>query len=203
MIGDGLLSRKREVSPSTRAKLQALRQWPVRRAGQFEILSESGAGRKSYRNLGSWWPRETRARTRAGCTWRRIDRSSAIRKTCGAAQRNRRGSCGGPRGGKPGNWPRKRKRMPQRVAREIVNELRMPEAHFYFCGVNVHVYFLIRQIEKQQHHRKHAGRNDIAIGLANRVKQKPVAHQPPVHENVDSIAIRPLHFRTRRKSCHA
>jgi len=38
--------------------------------------------------------------------------------------------------------------MAQCVAREIVDELGMAETHLNFCGVHVHVHFLVRQIQK-------------------------------------------------------
>ena len=78
----------------------------------------------------------------------------------------------------------------------------MPEAHFDLRRMHVHVYFLAGQIDKQQRHRKHVGRQNISIGLVNGMQQQPVAHQPPVHENIDSVAVRSLHFRPRNKPAH-
>ena len=104
----------------------------------------------------------------------------------------------GTRRRKSRNRPRKRKRLSQRIAREIVNELRMPETHFDFRGMNVHVHFLVRQIEEKQHARENARRHDVAIRLADGVQQQPVAHQAPVHKNIDAVAICALHFRAAR-----
>ena len=90
-----------------------------------------------------------------------------------------------------------------RVAREVVNELRMPEAHLDFRRVHVHVHFLVRQIEKKQRHGKHARRHDVAIRLANRVEQQAVAHQAAIHENVDPVAVDALYFGARGEARHA
>ena len=92
--------------------------------------------------------------------------------------------------------------MPQSVAGEIMHERRMPEAHLDFRRVHVHVDFLAVHIQKQQHHRKHARRRDVPVGFVDGVQQQPVPHQPPVHENINSIAIGALHFRSRRKTRH-
>src|ERR1700723_3070304 len=90
--------------------------------------------------------------------------------------------------------------MAKRVTREIVDELRTPETYLNFRRVHVHIDFLVRQIKKQQHDRKYPWGSDVAVGLVDRVKQKAVAHEPPVHENIDSVAVRPLHLGPRRKS---
>ena len=93
--------------------------------------------------------------------------------------------------------------MPHRIAREIVNELRVAESHFDFRRMNVDIHFRIRQLDEKQHDRKNAGRNNVAIRVANRVKDQPVAHQPPVDEHVDAVAIRTVNFRPRHKSRNA
>jgi hypothetical protein len=79
----------------------------------------------------------------------------------------------------------------------------MAKAHFDFRGVDVHVHFLVWHIQKQQHHWENARGHDIAISLADGVQQQAVAHQPPVHENVNAVAIAALHFGARRESTDA
>ena len=90
--------------------------------------------------------------------------------------------------------------MAQRVAREVVDKLRMPEPHFDLSRVHVDVDFLVRQFEEQQHNGENSRRRHVAIRLVNRMQQQPVAHQAPVDENVDAVAVRALHLRTRRES---
>ena len=78
----------------------------------------------------------------------------------------------------------------------------MPEAHLDLRGMNVHVHFLGGQIEKEQDRGKHRGRQNVAVGFVNRVQDQAVAHQPPVHENVNSIAVAALHVGPRSKPAH-
>ena len=112
------------------------------------------------------------------------------------------GSARPARRGKARDRPRLRQRLANRIPREIVHELRMPETHFDLRRMHVHVHFLARQFDKQQRHRKHVGRQNISIRLVNGVQQQPVPHQPAVHENIDAVAVRSLHFRPRNKSAH-
>ena len=75
-----------------------------------------------------------------------------------------------------------------------------PEAHFDFCGMHVDVDFAVRHFEKKQRRGKNRGRENVAIGLVNRMQNQPVAHQAAVHENINSIAVQPLHFGPRSKT---
>ena len=75
-----------------------------------------------------------------------------------------------------------------------------PEAHFDFCGMHVDVDFAVRHFEKKQRRGKNGRRQNVAIGFVNRVQNQPVAHQAAVHENINSIAVQPLHFGPRSKT---
>jgi hypothetical protein len=66
--------------------------------------------------------------------------------------------------------------LADRVAREVVHKLRMPETHLDFRGMNVHVHFFGGQIEKKEHSGKDRGRQHIAIRFVNRVQDQPVSH---------------------------
>ena len=68
--------------------------------------------------------------------------------------------------------------------------------------MHVDVDFVVGHLQKKQRRGKNCRRQDVAIGLVNSVENQPVAHQPTVHENVDSIAIHPLYVWARRKSTY-
>ena len=77
-----------------------------------------------------------------------------------------------------------------------MHKLRMPETHFDFCRMNVHVHFFGGQIEKKQDRGKDRRREHIAVRLVNRMQDQPVTHQAPVHEDVNSVAVAALHVGT-------
>jgi len=68
--------------------------------------------------------------------------------------------------------------------------------------MHVDVDFVVGHLQEKQRCGKNGRRQNVAIGLVNRVQDQPVAHQAPVHKNVDTVAIHPLNIRTRRKSTH-
>ena len=68
--------------------------------------------------------------------------------------------------------------------------------------MDVHVHFLVRQIEKKQNEGENSRRHDVAVRLADRVQQQPVADQPAVHKNINPVAVRALHFRPRSEPAH-
>ena len=59
-------------------------------------------------------------------------------------------------------------------------------------GVNLGV----GQFDKEQHHRKHRGRQDIAVSIGERMLDMAVAHQASIHESENGITIQLLDFRT-------
>ena len=63
--------------------------------------------------------------------------------------------------------------------------------------MHVDVDFGRRHLQKKQHHRIDGRRNDVAIGLGQRVLHQAVANQAAVHENEDRIAIELLNLRPR------
>src|SRR5579862_9850046 len=81
-----------------------------------------------------------------------------------------------------------------RFADEIVHHTRLPKTDFGLRGMYVDVDFARGQIEKQQHHRKNRGRQDVAISLDDGVLDEAVADQTPVDEYVNRIAIQLLNF---------
>ena len=125
-----------------------------RRAGQFEIARDAAPCRRSR-----WESRRAAARSNAPEHGARQAAVSGSR--AGSRSRGRAADCAGlgrrcsrARGRETRNRPRARKRLPDRIAREVVHKLRMPEAHLDLRRVHVHVHFLVRQIEKQQHRRE-------------------------------------------------
>ena len=78
----------------------------------------------------------------------------------------------------------------------------MPEAHLDLSRMNIDVHFFRRHIEKQKHRGKNRRWQHVAVGFVNRVQDQTVAHQPLVHEHVNSIAVAALHFGPRGESAH-
>ena len=61
----------------------------------------------------------------------------------------------------------------------------LPEADFGFGGMNVDVHLFGRHLEKQQHHRRAGGRNDVPISLSDCMQQQAIADKTLVDEDVD------------------
>ena len=81
-----------------------------------------------------------------------------------------------------------------------MHELRMPEAHLDFRGVDVHVHFFGGQIEEQQYRRENGGWQDISVRFMNCVQNQAVAHEAPIHKNINPIAVAALHVGPRGKA---
>ncbi len=81
------------------------------------------------------------------------------------------------------------------VAHKIVQPRRLAKTHFGLGRVNVDIHLLGRHLHKQQHHGKGRGRKNIAVGLAHRVHEQAIAHQPAIDEAVDGVAIEFLKLR--------
>ena len=75
------------------------------------------------------------------------------------------------------------------VADEVVDEAGLAEADFGFGGVNVDVDLLRRHLEEEQDDGEGRGREDVAIGFAERVEDELVADEALVDEDVDGVAI--------------
>ena len=60
--------------------------------------------------------------------------------------------------------------------------------------MDIHVHFLWRHLEKEQHDGRTGGRNDVAVGLGDGVEQQAIADEPLVDEDVDRVAIELLQF---------
>ena len=108
------------------------------------------------------------------------------------------GGCGKTRDG-----ARVHQDLADRVTREVVDELRAAEADFDFCGMHVDVDFVVRHFEEEQRRGKNIAREDIAIGLVNRVEDEAIAHEAAIDEDVDAVAIRALDFGPRREAVDA
>jgi len=85
--------------------------------------------------------------------------------------------------------------MEQRVAREIVKELRMPEApHRFLPGARSHTS-CVGQSEKTRQNTGNTPARKTMLRYARQSREtKRVADQTPVHEEVDAVAVRPLHI---------
>src|ERR1700679_2004043 len=74
---------------------------------------------------------------------------------------------------------------------------RLTEAHLGLRRMHVDVDFRGRHLEKEHHDWVDGGRNDIAIGLGQRMLHQAVANQASVHKNKDGVAIELLDLRPR------
>ena len=99
------------------------------------------------------------------------------------------------RHGKTGRRPRRHQRRPHRIADEVMHKPRLAEAHLGLRRMHVDIHLLRRHLQKQQHHRERCRRNDVAIGLGQRMQHHAVAHQPLVHEDVHRVAVQLLQLR--------
>ena len=63
-----------------------------------------------------------------------------------------------------------------------------------FAGWTLTSTSCARQRDEQQRDRKNAARQDVAVGLVDRVQQQAVTHEAPIDEDVDTVAIAALHF---------
>ena len=69
--------------------------------------------------------------------------------------------------------------------------------------MDVDIHLARRQFQKQQHHRIHRRRNDVAVGLGQSVLDEAVANQPAVDEDENRIAIQLLDFGLRNEAVKA
>jgi hypothetical protein len=72
---------------------------------------------------------------------------------------------------------------------EVVDEARLAEADFGFCGVDVDVDLLRGHLEEEKDDGEAGGREDVAVGLAEGVEDELVADEALVDEDVDGVAI--------------
>jgi len=101
---------------------------------------------------------------------------------------------------KGGDGTRGHQALPERIAHEIVNEIRLAEPHLRLRRVNIYVHFPRGRFQKDQRHGEHPSGQDVAVGLRNSVQDQPVTHQSPIDEEVNVIAVQLLHFRARDKA---
>ena len=93
------------------------------------------------------------------------------------------------------NRPCFHQRGPYRFSDEIVNHRLLAEPHLGLRGMHIHIYFGRWHFDKKQNHRIDRWRQNVAIGLGDRMLNETVANQPPVHENKNRVAIKLLNFR--------
>ena len=91
-------------------------------------------------------------------------------------------------------------RLADRVAREIVHELRTTETYFDFGGMHVDVDFIVGHFQEEQRGGEDCRWQNVAIGLMNGVQDQAIAHQATIDENVDAVAIRALHLGAGRET---
>ena len=90
---------------------------------------------------------------------------------------------------KPGRRPSQGQLVANGVAHKVVQPVGLAETDFRFRRVHVNVHLFRRHLDKQQHHGKGRGGEDIAIGLAHRMHEQAVAHQAAIDEAVDGVAV--------------
>ena len=76
-----------------------------------------------------------------------------------------------------------------------MNHRLLPETDLGLRRVHIHIHFGSRHLNKEQDHRIHGRRQNVAIGLGNRMLNEAVANQASVDENKNRIAIQFLNFR--------
>ena len=81
------------------------------------------------------------------------------------------------RGEEVGGGARLHERGADGVADEVVDEAGLAEADFGFGGMDVDVDFFGRHLEKEQDDGERGGRDDVAVGLGERVQDEAVAHE--------------------------
>ena len=86
-----------------------------------------------------------------------------------------------------------------RIANRIVNEGLMLEADLGLRRMHIHIDILVRNRHKQDDDRKCARRQNVAIGLADRMQNDLVAHQPAIDKEEHRIPVVLLNVRTRRE----
>ncbi len=99
------------------------------------------------------------------------------------------------RGQEAGRRARLDQRRPQAVAHKVVDQTLLTEAHLGLGGMHVHIHFFGRHFEEEQHYREAGGRNHVAIGLSDCVKQQPVADKTLVHKDIDRVPVEFLQLR--------
>ncbi len=103
-----------------------------------------------------------------------------------------------------GHERRHRARLHQRgayrIANEIMQQRRLPEAHLGLRRMHVDVNFGERHLEKQQYNGIDRRRNDVAVSLGERVLHQAITNQPAIDKDEDGIAIELLDFGPRNKT---
>ena len=92
-------------------------------------------------------------------------------------------------GGEAGGGAGLHERGADGVADEVVDEAGLAEADFGLGGVDVDVDLLRRHLEEEEDDRERGGRDDVAVGLGERVEDELVADEAVVDEDVDGVAI--------------
>ncbi len=77
---------------------------------------------------------------------------------------------------------------------------RLPEAHLGLRGMHVDIHFGERHLQEEQHHRINRRRDDVAVGLGQRVLHQAIADQPAIHEDEDGVAIELLDLGPRNEA---
>ena len=83
----------------------------------------------------------------------------------------------------------------QAVADEVVDAVLLAEADFGFGRMNIDIHLFRRHLQEEQDDGEGGWRNDVAVGLADRVQQQPVADKPLVDKDIDGVAVELLQLR--------
>ena len=79
----------------------------------------------------------------------------------------------------------------------------LAETDFRLRGMNVDIHFFRRHFEEHEDDGKGGGRHDVAIGLADRVQDEPIAHEALIDEDVNGVAVELLQFGLGEESADA
>ncbi len=95
--------------------------------------------------------------------------------------------------------PRIHQRRPHRVPHKIMHKTSLPKPYLRLRRMHIHIHFLRRHLQKQQHHRIRSRRNDIPVSLRKRMQNQTVANQPPIHKHINRVPIELLQLRLTHK----
>ena len=77
-------------------------------------------------------------------------------------------------------------------ADEVMDEGGLAEADLGFGGVDVDVYLFWGHFEEEQDDGEAGGRDDVSVGLSERVQDELIADEAVIDEDVDSVAVEAL-----------
>jgi hypothetical protein len=109
----------------------------------------------------------------------------------------------GERGKEAGCGTAPDERVADAVADEVMHGALLAEADFGLGRMDVDVDLVRGHLEEDEDNGKRCGRDDVAIGFADRVQDEAVADEALVDEDVDGVAIELLQFGLGDEAAHA